>query len=309
LTARADQVQNSTPAQSRDNVPAVDPDQKPEQQAFDQDKGQRTKDKEVEGKSSPRQHVQSVVVGARLLEALIRRNDAMSLSAISKVADMAPAKAHRYLAGFIETGLITQSDTTGLYDLGPLSLDLGLAAIRRLDVVELAYPLMVSLREETGETASLSVWGNFGATLVRWVPSNAPVNITVNVGSVLPMLKSSNGRAFAAFLPSEIVDPLIDRDLAEDAEDLAAAGIQSRADVERILDSIRDTGIAAAVGLVVPAIASLSAPVFDRTNSIVAVLTIVGITGMISTEAESPVARQLQDTAARLSEMLGARMR
>ncbi|APZ52451.1 IclR family transcriptional regulator [Salipiger abyssi] len=261
----------------------------------------------MEAKGSPRQHVQSVVVGARLLEALARQNDAMSLSAIAKVADMAPAKAHRYLAGFIETGLITQSETTGLYDLGPLSLDLGLAAIRRLDVVELAYPLMVALREETGETTSLSVWGNFGATLVRWVPSNAPVNITVNVGSVLPLLTSSNGRAFAAHLPAEMVEPLIEKELAENAPALAAAGIETRADVEHILQPVRETGIAAAVGLVVPAIASLSCPIFDRTNSVVAVVTIVGITGMISTEADSPVSMKLRDTAQRISEMLGAR--
>ncbi|WGT52635.1 IclR family transcriptional regulator [Thioclava nitratireducens] len=262
----------------------------------------------MEGKGSPRQHVQSVVVGARLLEALARRNDAMSLSAIAKVAGMAPEKAHRYLAGFIETGLITQNETTGLYDLGPLSLDLGLAAIRRLDVVELAYPRMVALREETGETTSLSVWGNFGATLVRWVPSNAPVNITVNVGSVLPMLTSSNGRAFAAYLPSEITDPMIEKTLAEDAQDLAAAGIETRQDVDRILESVRETGIAAAVGLVVPAIASLSCPIFDRTNSVVAVITVVGITGMISTEKDSPVSMQLRQTAARISEMLGAKV-
>ncbi|MBN9888297.1 IclR family transcriptional regulator [Salipiger abyssi] len=261
----------------------------------------------MEGKASSRQSVQSVVVGARLLEALARQNDAMSLSAIAKVADMAPAKAHRYLAGFIETGLIRQSETTGLYDLGPLSLDLGLAAIRRLDVVELAYPLMVALREETGETTSLSVWGNFGATLVRWVPSNAPVNITVNVGSVLPLLTSSNGRVFAAHLPAEKVEPLIEKELAENAPALAAAGIEKRADVERILQPVRETGIAAAVGLVVPAIASLSCPIFDRTNSVVAVVTVVGITGMISTDADSPVSMKLRDTAQRISEMLGAR--
>lgn len=260
----------------------------------------------MEGKSNPRQHVQSVVVGIRLLEVLIRRNNAMSLSEISKVAEMAPAKAHRYLVSFIESGLIKQSVTTGLYDLGPLSLDLGLAAIRRLDVVELAHPVMVELGEETGETTSLSVWGNFGATLVRWVPSNAPVNITVNVGSVLPLLKSSSGLAFAAFLPPEILDPIVQKTLEDDGAELARFGIGSRADVDLLLQGIRDAGIATAVGMVVPAIASLSAPIFDRTNTVVAVLTIVGITGMISIDEDGDIARLLRQRAGQLSAMLGA---
>jgi len=261
----------------------------------------------VETKAGTRQLVQSVVVGARLLKALARSNNAMSLTAISAAADMAPAKTHRYLAGFIESRLVTQSESTGLYDLGPLALDLGLAAIRRLDVVELAYPLMVALREDIGETTSLSVWGNFGPTLVRWVPSNAPVNITVNVGSVLPLLTSSNGRAFAAHLPSEMVDPLIEKELAENGKELAAAGIKTRKDVERMLQPVRETGVAAAVGLVVPAIASLSCPIFDRNNAVVAVVTVVGITGMISTDVDSEICIKLRQTAKQISEMLGAR--
>lgn len=268
----------------------------------------KAKETDVEEKSGVRQHIQSVVVGTRLLEALVRRNDSMSLTAISKAADMAPAKAHRYLASFIETGLITQSKTTGYYDLGPLSLDLGLAAIRRLDVVELAYPFMVSLREETGETVSLSVMGNFGPTLVRWVPNNAPVNITVNVGSVLPLLTSSNGRAFAAFLPPEKAEPLIQKALAEKSPAAVAANIRSRADVEKVLTSVRESGVAEAVGLVLPAIASVSCPIFDRTNTVVAVLTVLGITGMIATDRDGPISQKLRKTAARLSEMLGARM-
>ncbi|MEO3480560.1 IclR family transcriptional regulator [Phaeobacter sp. CAU 1743] len=260
----------------------------------------------MEGKGNPRQHVQSVVVGTRLLEALIRRNNAMSLSEIAKVADMAPAKAHRYLASFVETGLIKQSVLTGLYDLGPLALDLGLAAIRRLDVVELAHSFMVELGEETGETTSLSVWGNFGATLVRWIPSNAPVNITVNVGSVLPLLTSSNGRVFAAYLPAEIIDPLIHMNLANHSDELNQQGIYSRADVDRILQDVRDKGLAAATGMVVPAIASVSAPIFDRTNTVVAALTIVGITGMISTDEDSEISRALLGKASLLSKALGA---
>ncbi|MEW5424811.1 IclR family transcriptional regulator [Amorphus sp. 3PC139-8] len=116
--------------------------------------------------------VRSVVVGAKLLSVLSSRNGAMSLTELAHAADMAPAKAHRYLVGFMESGLISQSDMNGRYDLGPLALDLGLASIRRLDVVEIAYPIMVAMRDETNETTSLAVWGNRGATLVRWVPSN-----------------------------------------------------------------------------------------------------------------------------------------
>jgi len=256
-----------------------------------------------------RQRIQSVVVGARLLEVLAYRNGAMSLTALAKAAGMAPAKAHRYLVGFMSSGLIVQSDVSSHYDLGPLALDLGLAAIRRLDVVELAYPMMVAMRDEIGETTSLAVWGNLGPTLVRWVPSNAPVSININVGSVLPLLTSSNGRVFAAYLPRERIEPLIDGELRNQRPLLKQAGLGTRRDIDRMLESVRRAGMAEGVGMVVPAIASVSCPVFDRTGSIIATMTVVGITGMMSTALDSLIAGKLRATAAKLSNKLGFRDR
>lgn len=254
-----------------------------------------------------KQRIQSVVVGARLLEVLAYRNDAMSLTSLAKAADMAPAKAHRYLVGFMTSGLIMQNDATGHYDLGPLALDMGLAAIRRLDVVELANPLMMAMRDETNETMSLAVWGNLGPTLVRWVPSNAPVSITINIGSVLPLLTSSNGRIFAAYLPKEKSSPFMEDELRRDKAKLKDSGLGTRREIEAVLGAVRQNGMAVGVGLVVPAIASLSCPVFDRTGSVVAALTVVGITGMMSTAFDSPIAEKLRDTAAVLSRKLGYR--
>lgn len=257
--------------------------------------------------SSERHRIQSVIVGANLLRALAQRNGPMSLSSLAKAADMVPAKAHRYLAGFITAGLITQDAGSGLYDLGPLALDVGLAAIRRLDVLDLALPAMTALRDQTGETVSLSVWGNFGPTLARWIANNAPVSINVNVGSVLPVLTSSNGLIFAAHLPAEIVEPYIARELQEAHETLTRTGLGDRQQVEVLLEAVRNRGYSEGIGLVVPAIASISCPVFDRTGTVVAAMTIVGITGMIDTAQDSPVTMALRKAAAELSHRMGHR--
>lgn len=265
----------------------------------------RIQEREMTKEDGERQRIQSVVVGSRILEALAYRNGAMSLTEIAKAAEMAPAKAHRYLVGFMTAGLIVQNEVNGHYDLGPLALDLGLAAIRRLDVVEVAYPMMVAMRDETNETMSLAVWGNLGPTLVRWIPSNAPVSITINVGSVLPLLTSSNGRIFAAYLPKEKIAPLIEAELRREGPALKAAGLNSRKEINEVLQSVRENSMAAGVGLVVPAIASLSAPVFDRTGAVVAALTVVGITGMMPTDFDSPIAETLRNTARLLSGKLG----
>lgn len=257
--------------------------------------------------SSERHGIQSVIVGSTLLRVLAQKNGPMSLSSLAKASDMVPAKAHRYLAGFITARLITQDPVSGQYDLGPLALDVGLAAIRRLDVVDLALPVMTALRDDTGETTSLSVWGNSGPTLVRWVANNAPVSISVNVGSVLPVLTSSNGRIFAAYLPAEIIEPFIRRELRSCHEKLERVGLGDRGQVEILLEQVRGRGYSEGIGLVVPAIASMSCPVFDRNGAVVAALTIVGITGMIDTTPDSPMITALKAAAAAVSERMGFR--
>ena len=137
------------------------------------------------------QGIQSIEVGARLLEALARSRGSMMLRDLAAAADMAPAKAHRYLVSFGRMGLVEQHPETGRYDLGAFALHLGLSALGRLEPLELATPLLESLGDEIGQTVAAAVWGTHGATIVRWRGSEAPVTASLRVGSVMPL---SHGR-------------------------------------------------------------------------------------------------------------------
>jgi DNA-binding IclR family transcriptional regulator len=58
------------------------------------------------------------------------------------------------------------------------------------------------LRDELNETCFLAVWGNQGATVVHIEPAVRAVTVVTQLGSVLPLLSSSTGLVFSAFLPS-----------------------------------------------------------------------------------------------------------
>src|SRR5476649_1673483 len=74
--------------------------------------------------------IQSIEIGISLLRILADARGALPLTAIAAAAGMALGKAHKYLASFIRSGLVIQSETGGRYDLGAFALDLGLAAMR-----------------------------------------------------------------------------------------------------------------------------------------------------------------------------------
>ena len=80
-----------------------------------------------------RQGIQSIEVGARILQALARAPHPQMLRDLAAAAQMPAAKAHRYLVSFARMGLVEQQADTGLYDLGSFALELGLGALARLE--------------------------------------------------------------------------------------------------------------------------------------------------------------------------------
>lgn len=252
-----------------------------------------------------RQGIQSIEVGTRLLRALAAGRRSMMLRDVARNAGMPAAKAHRYLVSFMRMGLVEQDANTGRYDLGEFALELGLASLARLDPVRLAGPVLDDLCERSGEIVALAMWGNHGATCVRWVEAGGPVTITLRTGVVLPLTSSATGLAFAAFYRSPYLRKMLDAEVRATAE---ASNAQPAAVFEALtgqLDEIRSHGISRASGSVTPGINGFSAPVFDHSGHMVAAITSLGIMGNFDIDWDSQMARNTREAAATLSRRLG----
>ena len=110
----------------------------------------------------------------------------LALKDLAARADMPPAKAHRYLVSLIRAGLAEQDRESGRYRLGPLALELGLAALGTMDVLKFGAEVIADLRGEIDETVLLAIWGNKGPVVARWEESTRPVATNVRAGWVMP---------------------------------------------------------------------------------------------------------------------------
>jgi len=256
--------------------------------------------------AKPRQGIQSIEVGTRLLRALASHGRPMMLRDLASNSGMAAAKAHRYLVSFMRMGLVEQDANTGRYDLGGFALELGLASLARLDPVRLAAPILDDLCEQIGETVALAMWGNCGPTCVRWIEAGGPITVTLRTGVVLPLASSASGRAFAAFYRSPYVKRQLDKEIraAAEAENRPLAAVQR--EIDDILEETRRQGIARASGSLTPGINGFSAPVFDHSGKMVAAITSLGSVGNFDNAWDSPLAESIKAAAALLSRRLGA---
>ncbi|SFE12823.1 transcriptional regulator, IclR family [Sulfitobacter brevis] len=229
--------------------------------------------------------VQSVEVSVALLTALARHGAAMPLTDLAAAAGMAPAKVHRYLASFIESGMVRQR-TSGKYDLGPRAAEIGIAAVARIDPVNSAADGLSDLVEQTGMSATLAVWGTHGATVIRWERAATALVTTLGVGSVLPVTRSATGRIFLAHLPDRLLADLV----SAEGTNLAAT--------EPLRADIRSIGIAIADQEFIPGLYALACPVMDVQGSPVAVVTLVATDRKVL-KPNHPARQQLRAYCAR----------
>ncbi|MGP3956743.1 IclR family transcriptional regulator [Nonomuraea sp. 3N208] len=222
-----------------------------------------------------------------------------SLTQIAALSGMQPSKAHRYLVSLGRAGLVSQSPSSGLYDLGPAMRRLGAEALRRMDEVALASEYLPGLRDRTKHAINLAVWGDHGPVIVRWDYGSHVLPITVRVGATLPMLTSSIGRVYLTHLPQTLTDPVIS------AQEATADQRFTEEEIERIKADIRHNGFAVTSGGVIPGVTSVAAPVFTTGEALPLAVAIVLPARLATDDVLRAVQAELLKTTGAMSAQLG----
>ncbi|WP_217240183.1 IclR family transcriptional regulator [Streptomyces sp. AC555_RSS877] len=246
-----------------------------------------------------RQGIQSVEMAMRVLLALESGGGALSLSAIAQASGMQPSKVHRYLVSLGRIGLTSQDPASGLYDFGAAMRRMGAESLRRTNEVAVASGHATQLRDRTGHSVNLAVWGDRGPIVVSWAYGTRPLPLTVRVGATLPLLTSSVGQVFLAHLPESLTEEVLGEELRGKegewtAERLAATRAQ-----------IRDDGHVVTHSGVIPGIISVAAPVFAAGDPLPLAVSVVLPESLGTPDHMAEVTQELRDTVAAASHELG----
>jgi DNA-binding IclR family transcriptional regulator len=253
----------------------------------------------------PRQGINSIDVGLKVLMELVSLGRPAALREIAEAADMHPAKLHRYLVSFVRGGFVQQNVGDGRYDLGPQALTFSLGCLARLDAIRVGSQSLESLMEETQESVFIAVWGDAGPTVVDWQPARRAIAASTHTGTVFPLVMSSTGRVFAAYMSAPVMEPYLAqelKDLRGSSNPLAPA---DRAELDGLLAEVRRRGLARGLSIRIPGINSFSVPVFDYRGKLAFALTAFGYEQTFDSGWQSPIATSLRAASARLSRQLG----
>ncbi|MCA0425437.1 MAG: IclR family transcriptional regulator [Proteobacteria bacterium] len=248
--------------------------------------------------------IQSVEVGGALLKVLVAAEGALTLGEIARRAGLTPAKAHPYLVSYGCLGLIVQDRQTGRYDVGPLALQAGLAALRRLNPLRVADEGLAALVEESSQMVAIAVWAMHGATIVRIEESPRPLHVNLRVGSVMSLRNTATGNVFAAYLrPADIADALQREGMPGTPTIGASAGTDDA--LQSLVSGVRAVGLASTIDHPIPGISALSAPVFDHRGALAMAITLLGPSGTFDAAVDGDLAGMLQRYARSVTARLG----
>lgn len=246
--------------------------------------------------------VPAVERAVRVLRALAADGAARRLSDLGRTLGLSKSTLSDLLATLEAHGLVERDGDVRGYRLGATLLELGSAALRHLDVAQLARPALAQLRDAIGETAVLHVPADAGALIVARAESHHDLKVVAPLGHRLPPLAGAVAKVLLADRPeAEVAARLRGRLPAFTPKSITAPRRYLRE-----LRRVRRLGYAVDDEEYLPGVRAVSAPVRDARGRLVATLTVVGSSARLVRGRLGAVADAVVAAAAALSRRLGA---
>ena len=243
--------------------------------------------------------------GLAMLSAFTAEQSQLSLADLARAVGLTRSSAFRVAYTLAELGYLVRDEATKSYRLGPRVLGLGFAFLSSIEIVEVAQPHLMALRDRTQCSAHLAILDGTEIVYVARHAVQKALTSHVQVGSRLPAHATSMGRAILSQLSaddvrarvkgqpletfSEVTASTLDDLIAQLARDRAQGVVLSRSNFER-------------------GIASVAAPVFDADGAVAAAINITTPESTLSgDDLETWIRDAVVETAATISEWLGHR--
>jgi IclR family KDG regulon transcriptional repressor len=238
-------------------------------------------------------NVRAVERAMQILSSLDGENPERGVSEIAQATGLHKATTHRIVMTLLNCGFLERTADGERFRLGLRLVELGLGALRGLDLRRAAFPYMQQLVERFDETCDLGIFDRGRVLYVEVVHSEHSLTITTRVGRRLPVHCTASGKVFLAFLPSEVVEPIFSAPLPVCTEKT----ITSPARLREELEATRQRGYALDDEEFEVGIRAVSAPICDIDGNVIAAMSMPGPSKRLTPERIPEIAEALVETA------------
>lgn len=249
----------------------------------------------------PRYPIESVDNALKLLR-LVSDSNSVTVAAAADYLQVARSTAHRMLAMLKNHELVQQdASLKKRYVPGPALVELGLAALREVDLTSQVQPFLEALVAEVDETAHFVVRRGTSIIYLSCVECEKALRAASRTGDMLPCHCTAGGRALLAELNDDAV-----RELYPEARlsALTPRSVRSRARLLRELTETRRRGYAINLEESEAQLNAVSVAIRSPQGRAIGAFTVAGPSFRLSEEKMALVAVVIRSYAAEVAESL-----
>lgn len=247
---------------------------------------------------------QSVDRAVLILTCFSDAEPSLTLSDIATRLDLNQSTAYRYLATLEASGLLTRNATGGGYRLGLRIVELAGIALNQIEVRREALPEMDLLRDRLQFLVNLAVLDPEGGDIIHIAhsaPPGWPPRATTP-GRRAVAHCTALGKALLAYQDWPDVQVMIERN---GWRPYTERSIQEFGQLEEDLATVRVRGFSLDDRERAPDSLCLGAPIRNRSDQVIASLSLTGTTQTIPPERREELVANLANAASRISYRLG----
>ena len=208
--------------------------------------------------------VNSLAKGLRILEAFSAERPELTLSEVAALAGLDPGTAFRMLNTLVMLGYLSRVPEAKRFRLTLKVVDLGLHAIARADLREVARPILRSIVGEVNEAASLGVLDGADILYVERVRAGLTrIGVDIRIGTTIPAFWSTIGEALLTYLPKAELERVLS---IKPRPGAFPHKPMNRAEIEQRLAYVREHGYALRDSYFGSGLRVLAVPVLDIDN-------------------------------------------
>ncbi|MCY8918639.1 IclR family transcriptional regulator [Bacillus atrophaeus] len=250
------------------------------------------------------QNKNKTVVKSMALLNLFLTEPKLTLSELISLSGMPKTSVHRMVSSLEEMGLLTR-DRNGAYTLGLVFLEFGQLVSERLDIRQIAKPVMEELCQEVDEAVHLIMRDGNEAIYVEKIEGTQTVRLYTAIGRRSPLYAGACARSILSFLPQEEIETYIRQ---TEFVPIGSGTITDPAELLQTISSSLENGYTVSYSELENYTAAIGAPIFSYKGQVAAGISIAGFEARFTKERLPYLTEKVKGAALKISEKMGYKL-
>lgn len=234
------------------------------------------------------------------MDVISKSTQGLRISEISSSLDISKSTVHGITAALEDVGALARDSVSKRYTLGLTLTTLGKAAYERIDIKNIARPVMEDLMELCQESVFLGVRNGESVTVIDIIESRKDFKITSPIGTTLPLMAGAVGKLFLSQMESHDIGKYLHANplVKYTAKTIIDSGLYAKE-----LEKVRQSGIATDDEEYLSGVRAVAAPI-KKYGAHIPALWVVGFKASMSDNKMPAIIEQTRSAAEKINKKL-----